>query len=62
MEQICGMTIGQMVLKVFEYYEANRDVIDRVEEWPALTGLTLDELEQMELHEVVELIKSMRGY
>lgn len=49
--------MAPLIAKINEYYEANRDIIDRLDEWPALTGLTMDELDQMELHEVIALVR-----
>lgn len=49
--------LAELMVPIVEYYEVNQDIIDRVEEWPALTGLTINELDQMELHEVINLIR-----
>ena len=49
--------LAELMAPIVEYYEANQDIIDRLEDWPALTGLTRDELDQMELQEVVALIR-----
>jgi len=52
-------TLAESLAPVIKYYEVNRDIIDKIEEWPELTGLTMDQLDQLELHEVVDLIRSI---
>jgi len=49
--------LAELMAPIVEYYEANQDIIDKVEEWPALTGLSRDELDQLDLNEVVTLIR-----
>lgn len=39
-----------------EYYEKNKKAFDLTEEWPEITGMSLDELNNMEVWEILELV------
>ncbi len=41
---------------VKKYLEKNKEAFDLLDKWPELTGLTIDELDNMEIWQVVELV------
>lgn len=53
--------LAEILVPVVEYYEANREILDRLDEWPEITGLSIDELEELSLQEAVELINERTG-
>ena len=41
-----------------KYFEDNRGILDRIDDWKTITGLSTGELEAMQIWEAVELVKN----
>lgn len=55
MERI-SKQLAESVKPAIEYMEKNKEAFDLLEEWPNITGLTIDELDDMAIWQVVELV------
>lgn len=40
-----------------KFYQQNEDVLDKTDEWEAITGLSLEEMDELELWEVIKLVR-----
>lgn len=45
------------VTDINKFYEANKDVLELVDQWSDITGLSLDEINKLELPEIIELVR-----
>jgi hypothetical protein len=40
-----------------KFYQQNQDVLDKTDEWEAITGLSLEEMDELELWELIQLVR-----
>ena len=50
-------SIKESFERIGKYTEENKEIFDKIEDWPEMTGLSEDELDEMAVWEVVDLIK-----
>ncbi|MGF6950852.1 hypothetical protein QF028_003357 [Neobacillus sp. B4I6] len=49
---------AQPLLKFMrKFYQQNQDVLDKTDEWEAIIGLSLEEMDELELWEVIQLVR-----
>lgn len=55
MERISNQ-LAESVKPAMEYMEKNKEAFDLLQEWPNITGLTMEELDDMAIWQVVEIV------
>lgn len=64
LERALSQTVKDMkpaLDNIRHFYVENKDVLDRVDEWEEISGLTMDEIDGMDFSEAIELIRNKMG-